>query len=369
MISQRTHQVFISYSESGRGSELAERVRSQLLDIQHLQCFLAKQSIEGGSAWLEVIEQELRGCLLGMVLLTPESIHSAWVRSEVLCLRVLRKVVVPVAFGVSRQKLPDFVQGLHCVDLSEDKPEALLQAVEAALHASSWTRSGEEFLAYLHKTRPLVDHEYVRDHFAESHDGFVPRHFVRYWHHNYCESLTVASKTGILPLPSDARMQAAVEAVDSATKSIRAITVVRNDVWITSQRYLSANVAAIERGVRICRLVIFPNSLTHPNTMDTERFFRTQLKNGISLKYFLAEDYKALKKSLGDDKASERNLLICDDNVMTISSENDHTGELIEQRARIRTEVSRFDDLWSTPHARDLNQNNLKKVINECSKK
>jgi len=96
--------VFLSYAEAdGETAEKLAHILEKRLDIE---VFRARSRISGGKDWFAAIDRELRGCRCAVVLATPKSMGSDWVRLEVALLRALHKTVIAYLVGMTTEGLP-----------------------------------------------------------------------------------------------------------------------------------------------------------------------------------------------------------------------------------------------------------------------
>lgn len=107
----REHDIFISYSREDRSA--AKRIAARLEGEGFSVWWDA--AIHSGEAFDEVIEQQLRAARAAVVLWSPRSVTSRWVRAEA-TLADRRKVFVPVI--IERCDLPIIFELSHSNDLS-----------------------------------------------------------------------------------------------------------------------------------------------------------------------------------------------------------------------------------------------------------
>lgn len=112
------YDAFISHSALDAPFAAAFVGELRRLDVT---CFLAEITLTAGRLWAD----ELRGALLssrvGVILLTPKSVASAWVHAEVGAMWALRRRVVPVLVGLTPDDVPSSLVDLlpTCVAVPE----------------------------------------------------------------------------------------------------------------------------------------------------------------------------------------------------------------------------------------------------------
>ena len=97
------YDVFVSYS--ARDSELADEIVS-LLQKKKLRVFIARKSIEAGEVWTKRLKAALQSSRSVLLLLTPNSLNSDWVKTELGASWVLDKKVIPVYMHIDLSRLP-----------------------------------------------------------------------------------------------------------------------------------------------------------------------------------------------------------------------------------------------------------------------
>ena len=98
MPSTLPHEVFLSHSNQDRdfADELANEMRRHNVPVWYSQT-----NITGGQQWHDEIGLALRRCDWFVIVLSPQSIDSDWVKSELLYAfrhNVLRKRIVPILY-------------------------------------------------------------------------------------------------------------------------------------------------------------------------------------------------------------------------------------------------------------------------------
>lgn len=117
----RGHDIFVSYSREDRSA--AERISARLEDEGFSVWWDA--AIHSGETFDEIIERELRAAKAAIVLWSPRSVASRWVRAEA-TLADRRNILVPVL--IETCELPIIFELTHTIDLSswDGEPKAPL---------------------------------------------------------------------------------------------------------------------------------------------------------------------------------------------------------------------------------------------------
>jgi len=117
MLKQRKGcDVFLSCS--AKDAELAEQIYDAIR-VAGGKVFLAKKSIEPGSEFAEEIRNALKESTDVWLLVSPNSVKSAWVISEWGAAWVLKKRIVPILYRISPDELPDRLRQFQCIDFHE----------------------------------------------------------------------------------------------------------------------------------------------------------------------------------------------------------------------------------------------------------
>jgi hypothetical protein len=121
------HDAFVSYST--RDALLAHEIVRELA-ARDLKCFLAEISLAAGRLWAEELRLALAASRVGVILVTPQSVSSAWVLAEVGATWSHAKAVVPVLAEVNASDVPPPLKPHmdHAVDAGD--PQALAAMLE-----------------------------------------------------------------------------------------------------------------------------------------------------------------------------------------------------------------------------------------------
>ena len=112
-----TETVFVSYSR--RDQDFVDRLVADLRG-HGAKIWLDRESIYAGDNWQEAIESGLAQASTLLYILTPDSLKSAWMSSEVGAAFGQGKRVVPVlAKDVSTEEVPPFLAQFQWVDFRE----------------------------------------------------------------------------------------------------------------------------------------------------------------------------------------------------------------------------------------------------------
>jgi len=129
-------KAFISHSSSDK--EIAERIALDLRG-QGVDAWFDKWEIIPGDSLRRKIEQGISDASYFIVLLTPNSLKSEWVQTE-LDAAMVRKIenacrLIPILYGISFEEAPLTLRGLLCIKF-DDYKEGLQQLIDACLGRS-----------------------------------------------------------------------------------------------------------------------------------------------------------------------------------------------------------------------------------------
>lgn len=126
--SQRSKGVFISYKHEDRF--IAETLADRLREIG-FQPWIDFGSIEGGEAWRRAIETGLQNSFVFLVLLTPESVQSLWVKYEIDQAIKMKRPIIPLL--IRPCVLPSVIADLQHIDFSQNSQTAFKSLHRAIL--------------------------------------------------------------------------------------------------------------------------------------------------------------------------------------------------------------------------------------------
>lgn len=116
--------VFISYSS--KDYRVANQIRTILQD-KHIKCWMAPESIPGGSDYANEIPQAIQNCSYFMVVLSENSQKSTWVPKELDLAIDFKKTILPVKIDFSPM-VPSFklrLSNVQCIDATNMLSETL----------------------------------------------------------------------------------------------------------------------------------------------------------------------------------------------------------------------------------------------------
>lgn len=121
-LSPARYDVFISYSSEDQ--KVANEIM-KMLTTEGLRCFLASKSIGTGTLWKNEIRNALHESRVVVILLTPNSISSAWVLVEAGAFWALSKPIVPAMQFVNINDLPQIISDHQARDIvsTEDRAD------------------------------------------------------------------------------------------------------------------------------------------------------------------------------------------------------------------------------------------------------
>ena len=119
-------RAFMSYSHEDK--HLAGDVKKAMSDYG-IEVFMAHEDIKLSSAWVAIIQAELRRCDLFLLLLTNNFPHSKWTDQEAGIALALDKLIVPLSVHI----LPyGFIGAIQAVTLNPERPRVACRHVASA---------------------------------------------------------------------------------------------------------------------------------------------------------------------------------------------------------------------------------------------
>lgn len=112
--------IFLSYSAKDAD---AARDLATLIRTSGLKVFFAERELEGGAPFTDEIRSALHDSREVWVLATAHSVDSVWVATEWGTAWAMQRRIVPILLGIANQRLPDRLQALHAVDISQAAAE------------------------------------------------------------------------------------------------------------------------------------------------------------------------------------------------------------------------------------------------------
>jgi len=154
-VSTNIPKAFISHSSVDK--EIAEQLARDLIS-QGIDAWFDKWEIMPGDSLRRKIEQGISEASHFIVLLTPNSLSSEWVQTE-LDAAMVRKIeneckLLPVLYGISFERVPLTLRGLFCVNL-DDYRKGLDQLIDACYGRSRKPPLGQSERQIIMKTLPL----------------------------------------------------------------------------------------------------------------------------------------------------------------------------------------------------------------------
>lgn len=135
-------RVFLTYAKTD--GEYARRLRNLLSRHLNLHIF-TPDMLSAGEDWLSKIKNEVSQCDVFIVLLSPDSINSEWVLSEVGAAWALNKLIIPVVTQPELfSEIPIYLREYHLLEIKylEEHPEAVGQIFESYEEKTSLRNSG-----------------------------------------------------------------------------------------------------------------------------------------------------------------------------------------------------------------------------------
>ncbi len=115
--------IFVSYSSTNR--PLALRL---VENLEHFfKVWIDREGLDGGAAWEQAIDEALKDCAVFVVLVSPQSNDSQWVRRETIRAEQLKKVRIPILL---EGELPLRLLDIQFVDFRGDYDGGLRDLME-----------------------------------------------------------------------------------------------------------------------------------------------------------------------------------------------------------------------------------------------
>ena len=129
-------KIFISWS-GDRSKGVASALKQWLPDVfQGLDVWMSDQNIQAGTNWGIELGQALRGCSLGIICLTPESLQSRWLTFEAgaLSTAITGSRVIPYRFQLRSSDISPPLSQFQDVSADEDGTYRLVRSINDALN-------------------------------------------------------------------------------------------------------------------------------------------------------------------------------------------------------------------------------------------
>jgi hypothetical protein len=117
-------QIFISHSSADNAR--VEKLYDHLIDDRYW-VWMDKKNLRGGEKWEPQIDENLRKAKIFLVLFSPASLESEWVRHEGSMASALNQLIIPVNIEPRRsysiKALPLWTRSIHLMELFDGMPE------------------------------------------------------------------------------------------------------------------------------------------------------------------------------------------------------------------------------------------------------
>jgi TIR domain len=107
------HDIFLSYSTVDKDE--ARRIQDALTNVGKT-CFMSEKSLKPGDNFQDEIRSALEASNEIWILVSPNSIKSAWVHREIAAAWALRKRIVPILLRCAPGDLPEILADKHAID-------------------------------------------------------------------------------------------------------------------------------------------------------------------------------------------------------------------------------------------------------------
>jgi hypothetical protein len=120
----KKHRVFLSYSSANleKASQLANYLKAQSVTV-----FMSNQ-LEGGALWEDSIQSALRNAKNLVILASPQSNNSDWVKFEAGFASGAKLKIIPVLYRCEEKDLPQYLRKYQTIDF--DDMSGIVEALE-----------------------------------------------------------------------------------------------------------------------------------------------------------------------------------------------------------------------------------------------
>lgn len=383
------YDVFISFSVS---DEEVVRPLWEELGSSGLRVFWSNSTLKDklGEKWFDTIQSAIGRSKHFLLIVTHASMSSEWVKREYQAFlnhyyKSGSRLLIPVLVGnYSVSKLPMFLDqlqscrldqqdsvkriiqllwGTNVEELKKDvlvKEEEIrilrgeLESLKSKLRNKKKARQVSSFhnvkdaqaLVYLEEMSKLHNEIARKTHFLTS-DNMILEYLVKYYMKNHVKALKQVCYVHTLPLPSEPRMEAAIQAISNSREKVIAISILKNDQWHQSGEkspYIRANIETAKKGIPIQRVFIVENE---KDLKKIEPVIKLKRAAGIELQYAVRKNLTRTLNDLIDGTFTLVNILICDRKILTLSTHHSkHDGSLVLNPDEIGQHEDRFKLIW-----------------------
>ena len=381
--------IFLSYAHEDKAH--AEKFQRWLTCTFATGCYWADGDAGRGPGWRETIEKALEQCKAAVILVTSRSKDRNWVNFEAgLCLgkgiRIF-PIILPECGddNTKSQRMRTLENVQHFVwgkktakNLGGEIQKAISDQgvqlkvsydlpVNFCLKSTDFVgpRTEKEFIEELYRSRPLANLPQLKDRFLSDEYDLSPV-LIDAYIGEYCTALEDARKHregAAIPLSTRHRMKVALRILRKASTSVRAISVIRNDLWLNSKaknldddQYLAANcevgkkLKKLKEPGRLQRLIVCHEAEFAKNIDPAAgRVIRRMQESNIELKWITENEVRPLLE--GQGRPPLENLLVVDKRWMTQSTGEGHDGKYSISRKLIEDALDSFEKiLWPAAH-------------------
>jgi hypothetical protein len=215
-------------------------------------------------------------------------------------------------------------------------------------HPKDSTRNvkNPQALAYLREMIELHGKLAKKTHFLIANNPIL-EYLIKYYMENYVSVLKQAYHFQALPLPSEPRMEAAMQAISNSEHSVCAVSILKNDEWHKEgekTRYTKVNIDAAQRGLPVQRVFVAEKE---SDLSRLESLIKLKKEAGIELRYAVRKNLvKTLNNHIGG-AFTLVNILICDRKMLTLSTHlSKHDGSIVLNPNKIAQYEDRFRFIW-----------------------
>lgn len=154
-------QVFISHS--AKDNWIARQVAEQL-NSHGIQSFVADKDIDAGDSIGNVLQDVLSDSNAVIFLITPASLHSQWLYTELGAATALDKLIIPVVYGVNFSDIPSPLARYQVVEI--DRLDRVIQFLKSRGHKKGKPKAEKQetekkepriFMSYAHEDREWLN--------------------------------------------------------------------------------------------------------------------------------------------------------------------------------------------------------------------
>src|SRR5215469_15534229 len=120
-MSERAISIFISYARTN--SVFVDRLEAELKALG-FDTWVDRRKIEAGQDWIDVLERAIERCDVMLVVLSPDSVQSKYVKKEYRAAQLQNKMVIPLEIEICSH-VPFALTDIQLVDFKSNFAQGL----------------------------------------------------------------------------------------------------------------------------------------------------------------------------------------------------------------------------------------------------